>query len=69
MYNTGVTNLDVDENISACYCKAACGEGKYYSLSDNACKPNREIVGDPFCNKNNICDIGESCNCGDCTNG
>lgn len=57
VYNTGATNLNVDENISACYCKAACGEGKYYSLYDNVCKPAHELTTDFFCNKNNICEL------------
>ena len=69
VYNTGVTNLNINDNISACYCKAACWEWKYYSMDDNTCRPNHELVGNQFCNKNNICDIGESCNCSDCTNG
>lgn len=35
--------------------------GRFY-YQDSSCKPQT-------CNGNGVCDAGESCNCGDCTNG
>lgn len=68
VYNAS-DNVLVDDSISACNCTPSCGEGKYYSLVDNLCKPAQELTVVPQCNKNGLCEIGESCDCFDCTNG
>lgn len=59
----------VSPNETTCNCQPACGEGKYYSVLDNTCKPARELTINPVCNKNSVCEPAESCNCTDCTNG
>lgn len=50
-------------------CPGSCQAGQYWCNSENACKPAGQSCGALTCNNNNICDTGESCNCGDCTNG
>lgn len=66
VYNTGATNITVDNTISACYCRPMCGAGKYFCAAENACKPANQTCGTVTCNKNGVCDAGESCNCADC---
>jgi hypothetical protein len=55
VYNVA-SNITTDETISACNCQPACGEGKYYSLIENICRPNNELIGENVCNKNNVCE-------------
>jgi len=50
-------------------CPGACQAGQYWCNSENTCKPAGQSCGTLTCNNNNVCDTGESCNCGDCTNG
>lgn len=46
-----------------------CTEGQYYCAAENICKPASQSCSSITCNKNNICDADESCDCSDCTKG
>ena len=62
----GVTKIQ--ERCQAVTTVSTCSSGQYFCLSENTCKPAGQACSVTTCN-NNTCEIGESCNCGDCTNG
>lgn len=70
VYTLSTTPSTKDESVSACNCfLPQCEEGKYFCATEKTCKPANEVCGNATCNKNNTCEIGESCDCSDCTNG
>lgn len=68
-YNTGVTPpAVVTPPVYTCVANR-CTEGQYYCAAEDTCKPASQPCSSVTCNRNNICDADESCDCSDCTIG
>ncbi len=46
-----------------------CDEGSYFCSAENMCKPAGQPCSAITCDKDTVCEVGESCNCSDCTTG
>lgn len=68
-YNTGVTPPTTVIPAEYTCVSNLCAEGQYYCSAENTCKPAGQPCSEITCNYDNKCDVGESCNCRDCTTG
>lgn len=68
-YNAGITPPTIVTAAEYTCASNLCAEGQYFCSAENACKPAGQPCSTITCNKNNTCDVGESCNCSDCTQG
>lgn len=68
-YNTGVTPPTTVIPAEYTCVSNLCAEGQYYCSAENTCKPAGQPCSTITCNYNNTCEVGESCNCSDCTTG
>lgn len=68
-YNPGITPpVIVVPPIYTCESNL-CAEGQYFCSAENMCKPAGQPCSAITCDQDNVCEVGESCNCGDCTQG
>lgn len=68
-YNAGITPPTIITAAEYTCASNLCAEGQYYCSAENTCKPADQPCSTVTCNYNNTCEVGESCNCSDCTTG
>lgn len=68
-YNSSITPPAVATPPVYTCASDLCAEGQYFCSAENICKPAGQSCSAITCNKNNVCEVGESCNCSDCTDG
>lgn len=68
-YNTGVTPPTIIAAAEYTCASNLCAEGQYFCSAESICKPAGQPCSAVTCDQDNVCEVGESCNCSDCTTG